>query len=137
MTDLSTPSRRFWHLLMLGVVLGVGLGSCSNQGRLNLFCLSIPGHLTSIRSIQTPRRVGCTVALQGTVGDRVPLIDAQLYQLTEAGDSIWVLTSNPRLQAGTIVRIRGEVRFQSLSPDEPSQGEIYVEERQVEEVSLE
>jgi hypothetical protein len=111
------------------LIVAVGLGGCNSQGGLNLFCLSLPGRLASIHSIQSPRRVGCTVELQGTVGDRVPLVQAQLYQLREGEDAVWVLTSDTTLQSGTIVRIRGRVQFQPISPSDPTQGEVYIEEQ--------
>ncbi|NJN88636.1 MAG: hypothetical protein HC881_23095 [Leptolyngbyaceae cyanobacterium SL_7_1] len=115
--------------LRILLIVAVGMGGCDSQGKLNPFCLSLPGRLASVHSIQSPRRVGCTVELQGTVGDRVPLVEAQLYQLRDGEDAVWVLTSDTNLQSGTIVRIRGRVHFQPTSSSDPTQGEVYIEEQ--------
>lgn len=72
------------------------------------------------------------VRLRGTVGDRAPLIDAQLYQLKDATGTIWVMTQRRDVRSGEPIQIRGQVRFQSIPLEGIEFGEAYIEEEQVE-----
>ncbi|MBD3880552.1 hypothetical protein IFO70_02150 [Phormidium tenue FACHB-886] len=73
-----------------------------------------------------------SVRLRGTVGDRAPLIDAQLYQLKDATGTIWVLTQRQDVRSGEPIQIKGQVRFQSIPIKGMEFGEAYIEEEQVE-----
>jgi hypothetical protein len=68
------------------------------------------------------------VRLRGTVGDRAPLLNGQVYQLQDSTGEIWVLTSDTTLETGDQVVIRGRVRYQSISLAGREQGEFYIEE---------
>ncbi|HEY9626490.1 MAG TPA: hypothetical protein V6C84_04245 [Coleofasciculaceae cyanobacterium] len=121
-------------------VLLIGLAGCNG--------------ITTVKDVQDrPHRnwLTSTVRLQGTVGDRVPLIDAQVYQLQDSTGTIWVLTSRQDVRSGTTVLIKGQVRFQPTSTAEQTErltgeeadgqadqekaiGEAYIEEQQSEVV---
>jgi hypothetical protein len=72
-----------------------------------------------------------TVYLRGTVGDRVPLIGEQVYQLQDSSGKIWVLASESSLKTGDRVLIKGRVQYQSIPVAELELGEAYIEQRQL------
>jgi hypothetical protein len=107
-------------LLWLGMICW-GLASCSA--------------VTTVKEVRAnPHRnwFTDTVRLQGIVGDRAPLIDAQVYQLRDATGTIWVLTQRQDVQTGTKVRVKGQVRFQDIQVEGQDLGEPYIQEQQVE-----
>lgn len=75
-----------------------------------------------------------TVSLQGTVGDRVPLIEAQLYELQDDTGTIWVLTRRDSVQSGQPILVKGQVRFQSIVLEGQEVGEAYIEEQQAQPI---
>jgi RecJ-like exonuclease len=112
------------------VGLGIGLVSIGISG-----CSG----LTTVRRVQDhPHRhwFNETVQLQGTVIDRAPLLDAVVYQLQDGTGEIWVLSSEPEIEQGDRVRVRGTVRFERIAIEALELGEAYIEEieRQVEVV---
>lgn len=125
-------SRREWKgqwvegNLLPGLTIGltIGLTSCSG--------------LTTIRQVQQhPQRswFNSTVQLQGMIVDRAPLINAEVYQIQDATGKIWVFTPDPGLQVGQQIRVKGEVRFESIPLAEQERGEAYIEEQQREVIS--
>lgn len=89
--------------------------------------------VTTVRNVQAnPHRnwFTQTVYLQGTVGDRAPLLDGQLYQLKDSTGSIWVLSQTQGLDTGEQIRIRGRVRYQEIEVAGQDLGEVYIEEQQ-------
>jgi len=113
--------------------------------------------ISTVQDVQAhPHRnwLTSTVQLQGTVGDRVPLIDAQVYQLQDPTGTIWVLTQRKDVRSGTKILIKGQVRFQRTDLQQTSRedkaladqplrdqfsnekmlGEAYIEEQQSETV---
>ncbi|MBD1910575.1 MULTISPECIES: hypothetical protein [unclassified Leptolyngbya] len=81
-----------------------------------------------IRDVQT---VGLLrdrqVTVEGQVSDRVPLIGAQVYQVQDATGKLWVVSSDTELKPGEPVKIRGNVRFETLGFEGKEQGEIYLD----------
>lgn len=57
---------------------------------------------------------GDIVRVGGTVGDRVPLVDAQVYYLYDETGSIWVLTSDTGIQSGDRIIVEGEVAIEII-----------------------
>jgi uncharacterized protein YdeI (BOF family) len=102
----------------------LGLGACG----LLLLAIWLLRGTSSVRQVQARGQMDSTVYLQGTVGDRVPLIDAQVYELQDKTGSIWVLTNDTTIQSGETVRIQATVRYQSIVVEGQELGEIYVEE---------
>lgn len=130
--SLSLPG---WGVRGIGLlVLATGLSSCGSLA-LDLPAASLFRRAVSAERIHTHTGrdiTGAIVYLEGTVSDRVPLIDAQVYQLQDSTGAIWVLTDDLSLASGEQVRIRGKVRYAEFSSEQP-QGEFYIEEqRQVE-----
>lgn len=106
-----------WGSRIGAIALVVLMGSCGwLSGR------------TTVQQIKTQRNIGETVSVEGTVGDRVPLIEAQVYELQDATGSIWVLTPAPVPEPGTPVRIEATVRYQEIQLLGQDQGEVYLEQ---------
>lgn len=83
---------------------------------------------SSIAQIRSNPPINWSVYLQGTVSDTASMINQQLYQLKDNSGEIWVLTKTAVRQNDS-VRIRGTVRFESISINTQEQGEIYIEEQ--------
>jgi len=75
--------KRSWGL----TIVGLGLLGCSYLGQSD----SQPG-ITLIQEIQFNGQSELSVHLQGTVGDRVPLLNSEVYELQDETGVIWVLT---------------------------------------------
>lgn len=88
--------------------------------------------LTTIRDVQNrPRRWFSTVQLQGTVGDRVPLIGAEVYELKDPTGEIWVLTDDRSLETGQQVKIEGKIRIEAIAIEGQTTEEVYIEQQQL------
>ncbi|GAB4376077.1 MAG: hypothetical protein Kow00121_22620 [Elainellaceae cyanobacterium] len=101
--------------------------------------------LVSCSSITTIQRVrehphrhwfNKTVQLQGTVVDRAPLINALLYQLQDETGTIWILTTEPGLEAGAYIWMQGDVQFESIPIAGRELGDVYIQEQQREVVDI-
>ncbi|TVQ19881.1 MAG: hypothetical protein EA367_10260 [Leptolyngbya sp. DLM2.Bin15] len=92
----------------------------------------LPGQMNlpmTIESIPTDAAgQGSTVILRGTVGDRSPLLGAQVYQLQDRTGDIWVLSSDETIQTGEQLKIRGRVEHQSVSAVDGDQTQVYIQE---------
>lgn len=89
--------------------------------------------VSTVRSVhEHPQRhwFNTMVSLEGTVVDRVPLLNAQVYQLQDSTGAIWILTTDPSLQPGEQVTVKGKVRFESIPIAGQELGEAYIEEHQ-------
>jgi len=103
-------------------LLLLGLWGCGN---------SAPEiEVTNISDIPQSRSGTTTVYLKGTVIKRVPLLDAQLYQLEDASGKMWVLTTSRRPQLGDEITIAGEIRYESIPVEGLDFSEVYVWETQ-------
>jgi hypothetical protein len=82
---------------------------------------------------QHPRRnwFNSTVYLQGTVGDRVPLLSGQVYQLKDDTGEVWVLSDHKTLTSGAKVRIKGRVYLEKIEAEGMDLSEAYVRELEV------
>jgi hypothetical protein len=107
----------FLHLGFIPLL--IGLTSCSR--------------VSAVRDVQThPHRnwLTSTVYLKGKVSDRVPLINAQVYQLQDSTGKIWVLTHKATPKVGDRVYIKGQVRYEKIPTDGQDFGEAYIEEQE-------
>ena len=117
----NLKSQRWRCLSLLPLV--IGLVGCSG--------------ISTVRSVQeNPKRhwFNATVQLKGTVVDRVPLLDAQVYQLQDETGKIWVLTTQPLLETEEQILVRGTVQFESIPIAGQELGEAYIQEKEREVV---
>ena len=109
---------RGWQTVRLGMLgLMIGVTGCG---------------VTSVRSVHdNPQRnwFNSTVKLEGMVVDRVPLLDAAVYQLQDETGKIWILTPHSSLQPGERLLVTGTVRFESIPIEGQERGEAYIEEQ--------
>jgi hypothetical protein len=121
-----TVGMQVWRFSIL-----LGLTSLTGCARWSeAICVNglFPGRVRPIEQIQACSDTDYTVRLRGTVGDRAPVLNGQVYQLQDSTGEIWVLTSDITLKTGDQVVVRGRVRYQSISLAGREQGEFYVEE---------
>lgn len=86
--------------------------------------------LMTIQDVQNhPRRWLSTVQLQGTVGDRVPLIDAEVYELKDQTGTIWVLSRDRSLKTGQQVKIAGKIQIEAIQIAGQTRQEVYIEQQ--------
>jgi uncharacterized protein YdeI (BOF family) len=110
-----------------------GCGSATPSGSQG-FSWRWPWSPRTIREIQ-PSEVDSTVYLKGRVGDRVPLVNGQVYQLQDDTGTIWVLTDNPIRQndpirqSGEQISVKGRVHYESIPLGGQEYGEAYIEEQ--------
>jgi hypothetical protein len=75
---------------------------------------------------------GAVVQVSGTVGDRVPLVDAQIYQLQDETGSVWVLTTDTSIQSGDRLTVEGRVEIEVIELGNSTMQERYL--REIEQV---
>jgi hypothetical protein len=103
----------------LGAMALLALPSCSGE--------------TTVKEVQAhPQRnwFNSTVYLRGQVGDRAPLINAQVYELQDSTGKIWVLTDKSTPKTGDRVYIKGQVKFEKIQEEGLEFGEAYIEEQE-------
>jgi hypothetical protein len=95
-----TVGVQVWRFsILLGLTSLTGCAGWSEAVCVNgLF----PGRVRPIERIQACSNADYanadyTVRLRGTVGDRAPLLNGQVYQLQDGTGEIWVLTSDTRV----------------------------------------
>lgn len=120
---------QFWGLFVFSGVVLSGVYSCSSVD-LGALGLQLPGSVKPIQELQSDPDLNSLVYLRGRVGDRIPLIEAQIYQLQDDTGSIWVLTTDPLIESGATVAVQGRVRFESIPLAGQELGEIYIEEQE-------
>jgi hypothetical protein len=101
------------------ISLLAGLTSCSG--------------VSTVQDVQThPHRnwLTSTVYLRGQVNDRVPLINAQVYQLQDSTGTIWVLTDKATPKVGDRIYIKGQVQYEKIPIDGQDFGEAYIKEQE-------
>lgn len=109
-----------WRHYSGWIAIAVALASCSS--------------MTTVQEVQQrPNRgwFGSTVQLQGQVGDRIPLIDAQVYELQDSTGKIWVLTTDRSLSTGEQVQIQGKIRIEPIPITDPEARDVYIEQQQL------
>jgi hypothetical protein len=120
-------------LQCLGAIALTGLWGCSG---LTLELL-IPGLGRRLRTVEwidaQPSRelVNTTVQMEGVVGDRAPLLDGQLYELSDDTGSIWVLAPDNMMETGDRVVIQGEIRYESILISGQDFSDVYLQQLRV------
>ena len=113
------------------LALMIGTGGC--QLVRHPTPLRLMGQIRTINAAQTRVKVGSTIYVEGTVGDRIPLVNGQVYQLEDATGQIWVVTSDSSIDTGESVLIRGTLSYQAAPEYGEEAGERYLwEVRQIE-----
>lgn len=110
-----------WGLL---IALLISATACQSLDR--PLPLRLTRQVRSIDAVQTQIEVGSTVYVQGTVGDRIPLVDGQVYALEDTTGYIWVVTSDATLTTGEDVLIKGTLSYQSTPEFGTDAGERYL-----------
>jgi hypothetical protein len=144
LSEFSAHNYREWgKLLNFNRSLLIAVEVMKRQGfqvgvlRWSVFVL-LTG-LTGCRMVSTVQQVQenpqrnwftATVYLQGTVGDRAPLLEAQLYELQDSTGKIWVLSRAKPLPSGKQVLIKGQVRYQAIEIGGQNFGDVYIEEEE-------
>lgn len=128
----QSPTRRKNHGRMrfpgvLGMLLiGTLIGGTGCQ----LSNIPLPfrhaGQIRAIDTVQTQVEVGSTVYVRGQVGDRIPLVDGQVYELEDNTGRIWVVTSDPSLSTGDELVIQGTLSYQATPEFGADSGERYL-----------
>lgn len=113
------------------VVLGMGMaiGGCyssSQPARLRVSMLSMTGQIRSIEQVAQPSQIGKTVYVQGTVGDRIPLVEGSVYEVTDGTGTLWVVSNDDAQDIGNQVLLRGKVAYEATPELGDGAGEIYL-----------
>ena len=115
------------HLHPIGLFLFIALTGLTGCQVINRpFPLRLTGQIRSVNAVQTRVNVGSTIYVQGTVGDRVPLINGQVYELQDATGGIWVVTNDPTIATGHELLIRGKLSYEATPEFGPDVGERYL-----------
>lgn len=114
--------------LLGSIAMAIALASCSVGPSRPCFW-GWPGQRHTIQTVLQSQAADCTVSIRGQVGDRAPLIGAQVYQLTDSTGEIWVLTRDPVQPLGETVNVRGIVRVERVLVNGQDRREVYIEEQ--------
>lgn len=76
----------------------------------------------------SPDRVNQTVHVEGSVLQRAPLLNGELYQLQDNTGTVWVLSARPSPSVDEVVSVVGILRYEPISVDGVDIGEYYLEE---------
>jgi uncharacterized protein YdeI (BOF family) len=98
--------------------------SCQNLAQVSL---GSPAGTLSIQDIRQGQKADIAVSVRGTVVKQVPLVGSQVYELQDDTGTIWILTKQLRLTAGTEAIIQGIIRFQSIPIAGQDWGDLYIE----------
>lgn len=70
-----------------------------------------------------------SVTIQGTVAQRVALLDGWLYQLRDETGSLWIVADGSEPDVGQQVTVEGTVRYEAITVEDIDAGEVYLEEQ--------
>ncbi len=87
-----------------------------------------PSQSVTVQSVQSAATRNTVVQLQGTVGDRVPLLGSTAYELQDSTGKIWVLTKQPPPTKGQQVVVKGTLRYKSIPLNGKEEGSVYMEQ---------
>lgn len=133
-TNHSTPGKsakqkRRWSIafILLGAIALLSVAWSNPRTRLLL--LDRFGIALKVGEIQQASELsGASVRLHGKVGDRIPLVGQQIYQLKDETGQVLIVTSDTPPSSGDTVRIRGILRFESIPISGKEMGGVYIEE---------
>lgn len=84
-----------------------------------------------IEAIHNQPEINQTTTIQGTIQQRVPLLNGWLYQVQDQTGLIWVLTTTSPPSLGTHVIVRGNIQYESVLMGGVDIGESYLDEVEV------
>lgn len=115
------------HLRHIGLFLWIAITGLTGCQMINRpLPLRLTGQIRSVNAVQTRVNVGSTIYVQGTVGDRVPLINGQVYELQDATGRIWVVTNDLTIATGHELLIRGKLSYEAAPEFGADVGERYL-----------
>ncbi|MGB3493840.1 MAG: hypothetical protein WBA57_14015 [Elainellaceae cyanobacterium] len=92
--------------------------------------MSLTGQIRSVEQIAQPNQVGKTVYVQGTVSDRIPLVNGSVYELTDATGTVWVVSNSDAttdaVSMDSQVLLRGKVAYEATPEFGDTVGEFYL-----------
>ncbi|MEM9449329.1 MAG: hypothetical protein AAGA75_12450 [Cyanobacteria bacterium P01_E01_bin.6] len=110
-----------WRTLLITLV---GVSGCQSLNQ--PLPLKLTGRIRSVNAIQTRVNVGSTLYVKGTVGERVPLIQGQVYELEDSTGRIWVVTKDATIATGEELLIRGTLSYLATPDFGVDVGERYL-----------
>lgn len=120
---MQAELQKLW--LSTSTLLVVGLVSCGSLA-------SLGTEVINIGDIHQKWNAYSTVRVQGNVGDRVPLVGSQVYEVEDSTGTIWVLTKEPAPNQGDQVLIEAKVRHEDILVNAQDFGEAYlIEEKRL------
>lgn len=95
---------------------------------------------TDLESVLTQAAAadGQTVVVRGTVRDRVPLLQGEVYRLEDDTGSLWILNPNPAdpadaVNLNDVVTVEGQLRYAQIPVSDRNFDELYaIEQRRLE-----
>ncbi|MEL6938075.1 MAG: hypothetical protein AAFO84_02670 [Cyanobacteria bacterium J06598_1] len=70
-----------------------------------------------------------TVAVSGTVSQRVAILDGWLYEVTDDTGRLWILTEQSEPTIGATATVEGILRYEPIVVGEIDAGDVYLEEQ--------
>ncbi|MBV5261686.1 hypothetical protein FLX56_25055 [Synechococcus moorigangaii CMS01] len=80
--------------------------------------------ITSLETLTS----GAEVQIQGTVTQRVPLLEQGAYELEDDTGRIWVITASPLPEEGTTLAVSGQLQRHELQLQQEDFGELFIQE---------
>ncbi len=91
----------------------------------------LPKSTVKIDAIRQPQSVERSVALAGSVTQRLALLDGWLYQLDDGTGNVWILTQQAAPpKVGQQVYVDGVLRYEAIPINGADVGDYYLEEKQ-------
>lgn len=87
-----------------------------------------PTSIQRIRQHQGRNLQGTVVWVEGTVGDRAPLVGAEVYELQQGVEKLWIVTTETGVQLGDRLVVRGRVQQESFDQNGVTLREYYLHE---------
>jgi hypothetical protein len=122
--------RTRFQVITAGLLLTLALGISSCQSVNQPLSLRLTRRIRSVDTVQTKATVGTTLYVQGTVGDRVPLVNGQVYELEDSTGQIWVVSKDPTIATGDELLIQGTLSYLATPDYGIDAGERYLWETQ-------
>ncbi|MEL7359858.1 MAG: hypothetical protein AAFN40_25405 [Cyanobacteria bacterium J06560_6] len=72
-------------------------------------------------------RVDESVAIKGTVAQRVAILEGWLYQVQDDTGKLWVLADHTAPEVGQLATVEGTLRYEAIVVGEIDAGEVYLE----------
>lgn len=100
----------------------------------NLPSVRLPSIRLSNRSTVTIESLAAdkaddTVSIEGTVVQRVGILEGSLYQVQDDTGSLWVLSDSAGPEVGQLATVDGVVRYEAIVVGEIDAGDVYLEEK--------